>query len=73
MKQSSDILKQKIEGLPFSKELKKILVSQKLSSLQDLLNVPVKDWMKYVGFNYHFLKEITGYVQENGLGTLVRH
>ena len=72
MKQTLAILSEKIVDLPFSDGLKKILAREQLLCLHDILAVPVKDWMKYKGFNYHFLKEITEYVQGNGLGRLLK-
>jgi len=72
MKQTLAILSEKIDDLPFSAELKRILVDQKINCLQDILDVPVKDWMNLEGFNYHFMKEISELVQGNGLGRLLK-
>ena len=70
---TTPLLNQKIEALPFSDELKSILLVHGLTTLQDLLNEPVKVWMDYDGFNYHHLKEVTGLVQENGLVDYLKH
>jgi hypothetical protein len=67
------LLNKKTEALPFSNELKSILLANGITSLKDLLREPVKVWMTYDSFNYHHLKEITGFVQENGLVDYLKH
>lgn len=73
MNQDLEILNQKILDLPFSDELKNILHEHDHQSLHDVLAVPVKKWKAYYNFNYHHLKEMADYVQENGLAEYLKH
>lgn len=73
MKTTTGLLNKKIEALPFSDELKSILYEHECATLQHLLNEPVKVWMAYDGFNYHHLKEITGFAIINNLNEYIKY
>jgi hypothetical protein len=63
-----NLLKQKIEDLPFSPRLKTILAAQNLLTLQHLLQIEVYNWHKTIpGFTYHHQQEILNFLQENNL------
>lgn len=63
-----ELLNQKVNDLPFSDDLKKLLQFNKLVTLQDVLNIEVYNWHKKLpGFTYHYQHEIVSYLQKNDL------
>ena len=60
-----NLLLQKIKDLPFTEDLKNILRTYDIKTLQDLLNIELYNWhKKLVGFNYHHQYEIIACLQE---------
>jgi hypothetical protein len=66
--QKKELLKKSIENLPFSEELKSILKLHNISTLGELLELPLYDWhKKIIGFNYHDQHEVVSYLMKNDL------
>ncbi|MCU7550390.1 hypothetical protein OCK74_14815 [Chitinophagaceae bacterium LB-8] len=67
MSRQQEILNTPIQDLPFSPELKSLLLEKGHKSLQDLLNVPAYRWHDYPSFTYHHQYEIVDYLQKYDL------
>jgi len=70
---TEELLKLKIDELPFSDGLKMILVDQKIACFGDVLNLPIKVWMEWEGFDFHCLKQIIDFIKKKGLINYLRH
>lgn len=63
-----ELLRQQVKDLPFTDELKQLLLGNNLLTLVDVLNIEVYNWHKNLqGFNFHHQHEIVSYLQEAGL------
>ncbi|MCU7552856.1 hypothetical protein OCK74_27300 [Chitinophagaceae bacterium LB-8] len=67
-----EILNTPIQDLPFTSDLKIILLNQGLKTLQEVVNVPVYRWHDYPSFTYHHQYEIVDYLQELDLMDFIK-
>ena len=66
--QDQEQLNKKIEDLPFTDGLKARLKAHDISTLQELVDMPVYDWHgKIKGFNYHDQHEVVSYLDSHDL------
>ena len=62
------LLHQTIQVLPFTVELKNVLLTNNIGKLEELLNNEVHTWHKNIpGFTYHHQHEIVSYLDKNDL------
>ena len=67
------LLQQRIEALPFSKELIELCTNNNIATLENLLDIEIHKWHKlFIGFSYHHQHEIVSYLQAHDLEEFIR-
>jgi hypothetical protein len=70
--QNLELLSKRIVDLPFTEEFKTVLKANDISTLKELVDMPVYDWhKKIVGFNYHDQHEVVSFLEANDLADLL--
>jgi hypothetical protein len=70
--QNLELLRKGIADLPFTEEFKDVLKAHNISTLRELVNMPVYDWHKKIkGFNYHHQHEVVSYLDAHDLADLL--
>jgi hypothetical protein len=66
--QNLELLNKTIADLPFTEEFKTVLKANDISTLRELVDMPVYDWhKKIIGFNYYDQHEEVSYLMKNDL------
>jgi hypothetical protein len=67
-----EILNQPINNLPFTEDFKSFAKKLKAGTIGQLAAIPVKTLIKSEGFTYHILQELTGFLEEKDLASLLK-
>lgn len=67
----AELLKQGIEGLPFSEEFKALMVELGFNKLQQLSDYTISELEEFKGFNKLLIHEYGSFMVKNNLGELI--
>ncbi len=71
MVSDNEILNYLISDLPLNNEIREICMQHGIKNLKDLLEISDYNMIHRMGFSYHAVMELFGYLQSNGLGDLM--
>lgn len=73
MENNKEILSSSISDLPLGNEIRDICKQHGIKNLDGLLEISDYDMIHKLGFSYHAVMELYGYLQFHGLGNLMEN